>query len=49
MAPKYKDPETGATWTGRGLKPKWLANALAAGREICEFAIKEPQAETEAA
>lgn len=21
---KYKDPETGATWSGRGLAPKWI-------------------------
>ncbi len=25
VAPKYKDPQTGATWTGRGITPKWLA------------------------
>jgi DNA-binding protein H-NS len=25
VAPKYKNPETGATWTGRGIAPKWLA------------------------
>ncbi len=25
VEPKYRDPETGATWTGRGLAPKWLA------------------------
>lgn len=25
VAPKYKDPHTGATWTGRGITPKWLA------------------------
>ena len=24
VAPKYKDPETGATWTGRGKAPKWI-------------------------
>ncbi|KXU85214.1 hypothetical protein CR51_40970 [Caballeronia megalochromosomata] len=26
-APKYRDPETGATWTGHGRAPAWIANA----------------------
>jgi DNA-binding protein H-NS len=25
VAPKYRDPETGKTWTGRGVAPKWIA------------------------
>lgn len=25
VAPKYKNPETGDTWTGRGKAPKWIA------------------------
>jgi DNA-binding protein H-NS len=25
VAPKYRDPATGKTWSGRGLAPKWLA------------------------
>lgn len=24
VAPKYRDPVTGATWTGRGIAPRWL-------------------------
>jgi DNA-binding protein H-NS len=24
VAPKYCDPATGATWTGRGKAPKWI-------------------------
>ncbi|MGC5802978.1 H-NS histone family protein [Ralstonia pseudosolanacearum] len=24
VAPKYRDPKTGATWTGRGRAPAWL-------------------------
>ncbi len=24
VAAKYKDPATGATWTGRGKAPKWI-------------------------
>jgi len=23
-APKYRDPETGQTWSGRGRAPKWI-------------------------
>lgn len=26
-APKYVDPKTGATWTGHGRAPQWIANA----------------------
>lgn len=39
VAPKYRDPDTGATWSGRGLKPRWLAAALAAGRSLDDFRI----------
>lgn len=24
VAPKYRDPATGATWTGRGKEPNWI-------------------------
>lgn len=27
VAPKYRDPATGQTWTGRGKAPKWIQNA----------------------
>jgi len=39
VAPKYRHPETGATWTGRGIPPKWLAAELAQGRTREEFLI----------
>jgi len=39
VAPKYRDPVSGATWTGRGLKPKWLQAALATGKSVTDFAI----------
>ena len=29
IAPKYKDPVSGATWTGRGKKPVWFNPATA--------------------
>lgn len=39
VAPKFRDPATGDTWSGRGLKPKWLAAALESGRKLEEFAV----------
>lgn len=39
VAPKYRDPVTGTTWTGRGLKPKWLLAALESGKSISDFVI----------
>lgn len=39
VAPKYRDAATGATWTGRGKQPKWMAAALAAGKKIDDFKI----------
>jgi DNA-binding protein H-NS len=38
VAAKYKGPG-GETWSGRGLKPKWLASLLAEGHTVEEFAI----------
>ena len=26
VAPKYREPLTGATWSGRGKTPKWITN-----------------------
>ena len=37
---KYRNPETGATWSGRGRMPKWLALAGEQGRSREEFATK---------
>jgi DNA-binding protein H-NS len=39
VAPKYRDPETGATWAGRGLKPRWLTAAMKSGKSLEAFAI----------
>jgi DNA-binding protein H-NS len=38
VAPKYKGPK-GETWSGRGLKPRWLIAAMNEGRELQEFLI----------
>ncbi len=34
VAPKYRNPETGATWSGRGKSPKWLD-----GQDRSKFAV----------
>lgn len=34
IKPKYRDPKTGATWSGRGKPPRWIA-----GRDRTEFSI----------
>ena len=39
VAAKYRNPATGETWSGRGLKPKWLAAALESGRSLADFAL----------
>jgi DNA-binding protein H-NS len=41
VAPKYRDPGSGQTWSGRGLQPRWLREAMAAGRTLSDFAIGE--------
>lgn len=35
VAPKYRNPETGETWTGRGKPPRWIA-----GKDRDPFLIK---------
>lgn len=39
VAPKYQDPATGATWSGRGRMPRWLSDAVESGRSREEFLI----------
>ncbi|HSW05668.1 H-NS histone family protein [Aquabacterium sp.] len=39
VAPKYRNAATGETWSGRGLQPKWLKAAVAAGRKVEDFTI----------
>lgn len=40
VAPKYRDPASGQTWSGRGQPPKWLQAYLNAGRKRDEFLIR---------
>jgi DNA-binding protein H-NS len=39
-AVKYRNPETGETWSGRGRAPKWLTLAEQQGRGREEFAAQ---------
>ena len=38
VAPKYRGPN-GETWSGRGLKPRWLTAAMNEGKELQDFLI----------
>jgi DNA-binding protein H-NS len=38
QAPRFRD-EAGRVWGGRGPRPKWLREALTAGRKLEEFAV----------
>lgn len=37
-AVKYRDA-AGNTWSGRGLQPRWLKEALASGKSLQDFAV----------
>jgi DNA-binding protein H-NS len=39
VAAKYRNVATGESWSGRGLQPKWLKAALAAGGKLTDFAV----------
>ena len=39
VAPKYRDPVSGQTWSGRGQKPRWLTAAIATGKTPDDFAL----------
>ncbi len=41
VKPKYRNPASGETWSGRGRTPRWLAAAEAAGKSREKFAIKD--------
>jgi DNA-binding protein H-NS len=32
VAPKYRDPNSGNTWTGRGRMPRWMVAATKGGK-----------------
>lgn len=40
IAAKYRHPENpSVTWSGRGRKPGWISDGLAAGKRLEDFAI----------
>ncbi len=39
VAAKYRNTSTGESWSGRGLQPKWLKAAIAAGRRLEDFSV----------
>jgi DNA-binding protein H-NS len=41
VMPKYRNPQTSETWSGRGKLPRWLVAAMKTGRKIEEFRIGE--------
>jgi ParB/RepB/Spo0J family partition protein len=41
---RYRNPATGETWSGRGLQPKWLKAAIAAGNQLIDYAVEAVEA-----
>ena len=39
VAAKYRNAQTGDTWSGRGLQPRWLKAALASGKKLTDFSV----------
>ena len=40
VAPKFRNPHNyEQTWTGRGMKPRWLQALIAEGHDASEFSI----------
>jgi len=39
VPPKYRNPESGETWTGRGKPPRWVSAAEAQGKSRDSFLI----------
>lgn len=40
VAPKYRNPETGETWSGRGRTPVWMSQAVEQGAKKDDFLIR---------
>lgn len=40
VPPKYRHPETGQEWSGRGIAPKWITQAETEGKSRHDFLIK---------
>ena len=46
VAPKYRHPDTGETWSGRGRAPRWLTEAESAGANRVDFLLEKHDADT---
>lgn len=40
VPPKYRHPQSGQEWSGRGLTPKWLKAEVESGKTLDSFLIK---------
>ncbi len=49
VAPKYADPKTGATWTGRGRAPAWIRDVKDRSKFLIEAGAKTNDAGAKAA
>jgi DNA-binding protein H-NS len=38
VSPKYRGP-SGETWAGRGVKPRWIVDAVKEGKKLDDFLI----------
>ena len=36
---KFRDPDSGNAWSGRGLQPKWLKAAIGGGAKLEDFHV----------
>jgi DNA-binding protein H-NS len=41
VLPKYRNPQTSETWSGRGKRPRWLVAAMKSGHKIEDFKISD--------
>lgn len=39
LAPKYRDPVSGRTWSGKGRKPAWVHEHIERGGSLDELAV----------
>lgn len=46
VAPKYRNPVTGETWTGRGTWPKWVGAHVESGGDLESLLIEKPAQQT---
>ena len=42
VLPRFRNPETSETWSGRGKRPRWIVLAMDAGHNVEDFLIIEP-------